>query len=166
MPHHHPPPPLSSPIPTLGSQNLGAGAGSGGGWRAWLAAYQLSAPVNRGNPRTGGKCSHRLTTTHGGYDVLGAAQLVVSSTLHTQAAFLPIVPEIGGCERMETLCDIDNGISGRIYVICECFLSLPVWKYVFTTHRKWGMGSIGGWKYSCCNTSLLSRCEQYCIIIT
>ena len=28
---------------------------------------------------------------------------------------------------------------------------------------KRGEGSIGGWDYSCCNTSLLSRYENYCI---
>ena len=35
----------------------------------------------------------------------------------------------------------------------------------FTTHRKWAEVSIGSWKYSCCNTSLLSRYENACIDI-
>ena len=35
---------------------------------------------------------------------------------------------------------------------------------MFTTHRKWREGSIGGREYSCCNTSLLSRYENYWII--
>ena len=35
--------------------------------------------------------------------------------------------------------------------------------HTFTTNRKWRKGSIGGWEYSCCNTSLLSVYEKYCI---
>ena len=31
--------------------------------------------------------------------------------------------------------------------------------YQFITERKYGEGSIGGWEYSCCNTSLLSMYE-------
>ena len=37
---------------------------------------------------------------------------------------------------------------------------------LFTTHRKRREGSIEGWEYYFCNTSLLSGYENYCIIIT
>ena len=38
-------------------------------------------------------------------------------------------------------------------------LVAPTGVSYFTTLRKWGEGSIGGWEYSCCNTFLLSIYE-------
>ena len=68
--------------------------------------------------------------------------------------------------KIKRLCTMNNTITA-VYIYS---IRVKNWAVMsptagcFTTYRKWGEGSIGGREYSCCNTSLLSRYENHCII--